>query len=55
MPMGLLKPVEQQKQWRVRGGVDELRGLAAASLQGSGFSVLEEDASLEGARPYGQA
>ena len=51
MPTGPLKPVEQQKQWRVRGGVDELRGLAAASLQGSGFSVLEEDASLEGA-PY---
>ena len=49
--MGLLKPIEQQKQWRVRGGVNELRGLVAATLERGGFSVMEEDASVEGA-PY---
>ncbi len=51
MPMGLLKPLEQEKEWRVRGGVGELRGIVAASMKGSGFSIEEEDTSLEGA-PY---
>ncbi len=51
MPMGLLKPLAQEKEWRVRGGVGELRGLVAASMKGSGFSIEEEDISLEGA-PY---
>ena len=51
MPMGLLKPIVQEKAWRVSGGVSELRGLVAASMNQSGFSIEEEDTSLEGA-PY---
>ena len=51
MPMGLLKPLVQEKEWRVRGGVNELRGLVATSMNQSGFPVEEEDTSLVGA-PY---
>ena len=51
MPMGLMKPLVQEKEWRVQGKVNELRSAVNASMSQSGFSVEEEDASLEGA-PY---
>ena len=51
MPMGLMKPLVQEKEWRVQGNVNELRGAVSASMSHGGFSIEEEDASLEGA-PY---
>lgn len=51
MPMGLLKPIVQEKEWRVQGLVNDVRSLVKTTMDRSGFSVEEEDTSLEGA-PY---
>jgi hypothetical protein len=51
MPMGLLKPIVQEKEWRVLGAVNDVRGLVSSTMDRSGFAIEEEDTSLEGA-PY---